>query len=103
MNVTVRKARRRKGQAPVRTVLFLGGIAAGSLGYFLASGNRVEAIVLPAIAVALAFFGVGVYSRARKRREWSSAWEAYAAQGAGRSPHGRVPAYDEFSSSMVAN
>ena len=32
----------------------------------------------PRIVMGLVLFGVALYSRARSRREWSAAWDAYA-------------------------
>jgi high-affinity Fe2+/Pb2+ permease len=78
VNVQNRKSSRRKGQAMVRTLVVLGTVTAGALAYSLSSINRVEAIVLPGIVMGLLIFGIALRGRARKRQEWSSAWDAYA-------------------------
>jgi hypothetical protein len=78
MNVRNRTASRRKGQAVVRTVFGLGMVTAGLLAYLLSPVNPLEAIVLPAILLGSVTFGLALYGRARYRKEWSAAWDAYA-------------------------
>lgn len=84
MKVQNRMKSRRKGQVLVRTVFGLGTVTAGLMAYFLSGVNQVEAIVLPGIVMSLLIFASAVYGRARRTREWSAAWEAYAGQEARR-------------------
>ncbi len=79
MNVQDRKRRRRHGQALGRTVLALGTVTAGALAYLLSGVNQVEAIMLPVIVLGLVCFGVALRGRAKKKIEWSAAWDAYTA------------------------
>lgn len=88
MNVQNRKRSRRKGQALVRTVFALGTLSAGAQAYLLSGVNRVEAIVLPGIIMGLLIFGAAVYGRARRKQQWSAAWDAYAEQAVSRPPSG---------------
>ena len=68
----------------VRIVFGLGNVTAGRWPLCSCRSTRVEAIVLPAIVLGLVTFGVALYSRARYRREWSAAWDAYAAERSSR-------------------
>ena len=79
MNVRNRKSARRRGLVLGRSMLGLATAVAGGVAYVLADTGRVEWIVLPMIAAGLLGFGAALYSRARNRREWSAAWDAYAA------------------------
>jgi hypothetical protein len=79
VNVENRNSVRRRGLVLVRSVLGLATAAAGGVTYVLADTGRVEWIVLPLIAAGLLGFVAALYSRARNRREWSAAWDAYAA------------------------
>ncbi len=80
MKVHSQRISRRKGQVVVRIIFGLGILAALSLAFMLLQVNLLEAIVLPAIVLGAVTFGVALYSRARYRREWSAAWDAYAAE-----------------------
>jgi hypothetical protein len=78
MNVRNRSSSRSKGQVVLRAVFGLGMVAALALAYSLSEVNLLEAIVLPAIVLGAVTFWVVLYSRARYRKEWSAAWDAYA-------------------------
>lgn len=92
MRVQNQKYVRRHGQALVQVVLGLATVVAGGAGYLLSDDRKVEWIVLPLIAAGLFGFGVALFSRARNRRKWSAAWDAYAARELDREPsRGSVP------------
>jgi len=78
MNVRNRRSGRRRGQVILRVVLGLGMAITGAAGYLSSGATRVEALVLPGLVMALFVFAVALYGRARTRREWSAAWDAYA-------------------------
>jgi hypothetical protein len=83
MNVRTRRSGRRRGQAILRVVLGLGAAVAGAAGYLFSGATRAEALIAPGLVVGLLVFGVAVYGRARARREWSAAWDAYAERDGG--------------------
>jgi hypothetical protein len=78
MNVGNRRSARRRGQAILRVVLGLGTAVAAAAGYLSSGATRVEALVLPGLVIGLFVFAFALYGRARTRREWSAAWDAYA-------------------------
>jgi len=85
----------------VRTVFGLGTLAACLLAYRLSGVNTLEAILLPGILMGLVVFGAFLFSRARRRQEWSKAWETYAEREVRRTPFVDLPA--ETFSAVAAN
>lgn len=88
MNVRQKRSGRRRGQVMPRIVLGLGALVAAGLGYLISGGGRSEAMIVPAVVMALLLFAVVLYDRARMRREWSAAWDAYARQESDRKSTG---------------
>ena len=79
MSAQNRKSNRRKGQAMVRTgLLGLGLAGAGGLALWLSGVYGREAVILPGIVMGLVILSVSLRGRARSRREWSAAWDAYS-------------------------
>jgi hypothetical protein len=78
MNVRNRKHGRRRGQAIVRLVLGVGTAVAGAAAYLSSDATQAGALVVPGLVIGVFGFGVALYGRARTRREWSAAWDAYA-------------------------
>jgi hypothetical protein len=62
----------------VRTLVGLGTISACVLAYALSAVNPVEAVVLPVVLMGAVVLSIALLGRARSRREWSAAWDAYA-------------------------
>jgi hypothetical protein len=81
--VANRKSSGRQGRAMVRAVSGLGA-AAGVPAYLLSGSSGLAAIIVPAILIALVILGMSVHARARRRRDWSAAWEAYARRESSR-------------------
>jgi hypothetical protein len=77
MNVGNRRSARRRGRAILRMVLGLGTAVAAAAGCLLSGAPRIEALMLPGLVLALSVSAVALYGRARTRREWSAAWDAY--------------------------
>ena len=84
LNTQCRKSSRRTGQAMLRAVFGLVLAASGALAHSLSSVYRHEAVIVPAIVIGIVMFGVLLRGRARSRREWRAAWDAYAVGGVSR-------------------
>ena len=92
MNVRNRRLGRRRGQAILRVVLGFGMAVARAVAYLSSAATRVEALIVPGLAIGLLGFGVALYGRARARREWSAAWDAYAeSEGTRRAVQATLP------------
>jgi hypothetical protein len=96
MNVRSQKSSRRRGQAMLRTVLGIGTVVAGALGYLVSDTGRVEATIVPVLVMGLFVFGVALNGRARARREWTAAWDAYAEREGTRKAAGPSRAHEAF-------
>ena len=97
MTVENRSSSRRKGQAMVRTVFGFGAAAAIVLAYPMSGAHGRAAVVVPGIATGLVGFGLSLHDRARRRREWSAAWDTYAQREISREPFGSIPDKEPFS------
>ena len=89
MNIQNQNARRRRGQAMVRTLLAVGTLVSGMLAYLLSSTSRIESVIVPGTVMGLVAVWVALYSRTRSRREWSAAWDAYAKRDVARTSANR--------------
>jgi hypothetical protein len=75
----------------LQTVFGLVLATSGALAHSLSSVYGREAVIVPAIVIGLVVFGVLLRGRARSRREWRAAWDAYALREVSRRSIESIP------------